>query len=381
MARVTFPVEAVRARFPALRAGKTVFLDNAAGSQVPDGVVAAVAETLSRFNANRGGVHAPSVEVTQRRENVREATARFINAGDASGVVWGANATSLLTLLADSWRRRLGSGDEVIVTELDHHANVDTWKRTGATIRVWPVRMPCATLHVSDMPLTPRTKLVAMTAASNVLGTIPPVREAADAAHAAGALVCVDAVHASAHHAPDVAELGADMLVFSPYKVFGPHLGVLYLSERLMRELPHHGLEFLAPGDPITWEPGTQNHEAIAGFGAALDYLAQVPPWGDHELDLTRRLLDGLSARRATIYGLEGAAGRTATVAFNLGSEPAAQVAARLASAGVAVAAGHNYAYTLVMRVLGLEDRGGLVRASALHYNNAGDIDRLLEAL
>lgn len=209
----------------------------------------------------------------------------------------------------------------------------------------------------------------------------------------------VDAVHYAPHALPDVQAWGADMLVFSPYKVFGPHLGVLYLHDELLEALPAPKLAFLDDAEPVAWEPGTQNHEAIVGFGGTFGYLdalaAQLSAedsgraawarvfkaFAEHETVLFQQLLTGLDALGATRYGLPGTEGRTATVSFNLGTHTPQVVAGHLAAHGVTAASGHYYAYELMMHRLGLAERGGAVRLSILHYNSADDIDAALTAL
>jgi selenocysteine lyase/cysteine desulfurase len=259
------------------------------------------------------------------------------------------------------------------------------------------------TLHLEDLlPLiTPRTRVVAFTAASNALGTRTAVAEVSAAVHAAGAWTMVDLVHLAPHERPDLAVLGADMAVFSPYKVMAPHLGVLLLSGAVRDQLPPPKLAFMDAEDPVAWEPGTASHEAIIGWGAALAHLARLgrsvlgepqasddTAWtaayaaiAEHERDLCDHLLAGLDRLGMQRYGLPGVEGRTATVAFNHPDLSARAVAEHLGSAGIAVAAGHYYAYDLIMRDLGLAPRGGAVRASALHYNDASDIAALLDAL
>jgi cysteine desulfurase family protein (TIGR01976 family) len=405
------PIDRVRRGFPALRAGEVVYLDNAAGAQVPDGVIATVADALATMQVNKGGAYAPSRRVTAHKEAVRARTAAFLNAEAPRHVVFGPNATTLVTLLARSVGDALTAGDEIVVTSLDHHANVDPWRglsARGVVVRTWRPRAPFGTLHVEDLDalLGPRTRLVAFTAASNAVGTRTPVAEAAAAARRAGAWVMVDLVHAAPHDLPDVQRSGIDMAVFSPYKVFAPHLGVLYLGPGVRDRLVPPRLSFLPADDPAAWEPGTQAHEAILGWGAALDHLATLGAaaaasdlepadagaerraWARayravavHEARLTDRLLRGLDALGAERYGLPGVDDRTATVAFNHPELPATEVAAALADTGVAVAAGHFYAYDLVFQELGLAARGGAVRASAVHYSDDGDVRALLDAL
>jgi len=401
-----FPIDRVRRGFPALRTAEVVYLDNAAGAQLPDRVVDAVVDALRTMQVNKGGAYAPSRRVTAHKEAVRARTAAFLGAEGPGDVAFGPNATTLVTLAARAVGDALAAGDEVVVTSLDHHANVDPWRALatrGVVVRTWRPRAPFGTLHVEDLAalLGPRTRLVAFTAASNALGTRAPVAEAAAAARAAGAWVMVDLVHAAPHDLPDVQAWGVDMAVFSPYKVFAPHLGVLYLGPAVRDRLAPPKLSFHLPDEPLAWEPGTQAHEAILGWGAALDHLASLDPqpagraaggeravWArayravaDHESRLTVRLLQGLDALGMERYGFSGAEGRTATVAFNHPERSAADVAAALAEAGVAVAAGHFYAHDLIMHELGLGPRGGAVRASAVHYTDEGDVQALLDAL
>ncbi|MDA0700521.1 MAG: cysteine desulfurase-like protein [bacterium] len=401
-----FPIDRVRRGFPALRTAEVVYLDNAAGAQLPDRVVDAVVDALCTLQVNKGGAYAPSRRVTAHKEAVRVRTAAFLGAEGPGDVAFGPNATTLVTLAARAVGDALAAGDEVVVTSLDHHANVDPWRALatrGVVVRTWRPRAPFGTLHVEDLAalLGPRTRLVAFTAASNALGTRTPVAEATAVVRAAGAWVMVDLVHAAPHDLPDVQAWGVDMAVFSPYKVFAPHLGVLYLGPAVRDRLAPPKLSFHRADEPLAWEPGTQAHEAILGWGAALDHLASLDPqpagraaggeravWArayravaDHESRLTERLVHGLDALGMERYGLPGAEGRTATVAFNHPERSASDVAAALAEGGVAVAAGHFYAHDLIMHELGLGPRGGALRASAVHYTDEGDVQALLDAL
>jgi cysteine desulfurase family protein (TIGR01976 family) len=396
----------VRSHFPALRHGEVVYLDNAAGAQLPQIVIDAVQHALVHLQVNKGGAYAPSQRVTEAKERVRAMTADFVAAPRDATVAFGPNATTLVTLLAHAFGESLRPGDEVIVSGLDHHANVDPWRslaRRGVVVRRWAPRAPAMTLEVEDLRplLTPRTRVVAFTAASNALGTRTPVAAISAEVHAAGAWTMVDLVHYTPHERPNMRALGADMAVFSPYKVVAPHLGVLVLGADVREHLVPPKLSFMDDEDPVAWEPGTAAHEAIIGWGGALDYLrdlggaAAVGEGGGpgaawdrayarlaaHEDALCGRLLVGLDRLGMERYGLPGVAGRTATVSFNHPELPARAVAAHLGAGGVAVAAGHYYAYDLMLKELGLAPRGGAVRASALHYNNDADIDALLARL
>ena len=399
----TLPTNWIRAQYPALES-RTLFFDNAAGAQVPRGVVAGVTDALTTMNVNKGGAYRESRRVTEAKESVRARVAAFLNAPRPENVVFGPNATTLVTLLADGVGRTLSPGDELIVTGLDHHANVDPWRRLearGLVVKTWEPSGEEARLELSNLQplLSNKTKLVAMTSASNALGTLADVSGASKIVHDAGAKLMVDAVHYAPHRLPDVTALGADMLVFSPYKVFGPHLGVLYLSDMILDTLPHHGLSFFPPAHPINWEPGTQNHEAIVGFGGTFDYLEALArelgaegsererwetvfaAFGAHEHALTQRLLTGLADLPIRVYGLKTPEGRTATVSLNVEGYAPQEVTEKLAAQNIAVASGHYYAYDLMMKHLGLKERGGAVRVSALHYNTVEEVDELLEAL
>lgn len=402
------PIARIRDRFPALRSPEVVFLDNAAGAQLPARVIEAVAHAMTTLQVNKGAPYAPSRRVTAHKESVRARTAAFLGAEAPAHVAFGANATTWVTLLARSVGDALAAGDEVIVTSLDHHANVDPWRALaarGVVVRTWRPRPPFGTLQLEDLEalLGPRTRLVAFTAASNALGTVTPVAEIAAAAHAVGAWAMVDLVHAAPHALPDVHGWGVDLAVFSPYKVFGPHLGVAYLGPAVRDRLAPPRLSFHPVDDPSAWEPGTQSHEAIVGWGAALDHLSEiggevaaargVAAAGErdgwrlayeaialHEAGLCRALLQGLDALGMERYGLPGVEDRTATVAFNHPDRSPGEFAAALGDAGVAVAAGHFYAHDLVFVELGLAARGGALRASVVHYNDDGDVRALLDA-
>ena len=399
-----FPIEEVRARFPALRAGATVFLDNASGAQLPDAVIAAVTDAMTRLQVNKGGRYAASREVTEAKERVRSRTADFLGAcGDEAGVAFGPNATTLSFLLAEAVGGTLASGDEVVITGLDHHANRDPWRRLerlGVRVRSWTPRGPETLLEPNELDelLSDATRVVAVTGASNLLGSYVPLEEIGARLADHPARLVVDAVHLAPHRLPDVRAWGADAVLFSPYKVVAPHLGVLWIKGDWRAALPDWGLSFLPPG-PLRWEPGTQNHEAILGFGAALDHLAWLghrtgaasdagerAAWTAgyaaaeaHERGLLARLLSGLDALGATRYGRPGVEGRTATVAFTMPGRSPLEIADAVGARGVAVAAGHAYAETLAREHLGLTD--GAVRASLLHYSAVSDVDALLEAL
>lgn len=397
------PFDVVRAAFPAVVRGDTTFLDNASGAQLPERVLDAMNDAMRTLQVNKGGAYPASMRVTDAKEAVRARTAAFLGVhGDADGVAFGANATTLLFLLAEAVADGLEAGDVVIVTGLDHHANVDPWRRLarrGVEVRTWAPDAE-GTLHLADLAALwdARVRVVAMTAASNLIGTYAPVAEVGAWLEGRDARLVVDAVHYAPHRLPDAAAWGADAVAFSPYKIVAPHLGALWIAADWRAELADWGLAFL-PAGPLRWEPGTQNHEAIVAFGAALDHLAWIGElagaaadapdrarWAAafaaiqaHETALCGRLLEGLDARGAVRVGRPGVDGRTATVAFTVPWADAADVAARLGRRSIAVTAGHAYAERLARVHLNRPD--GVVRASLLHYSDAGDVDRLLTAL
>jgi cysteine desulfurase family protein (TIGR01976 family) len=399
-----FPLSWIREQFPALKESDTVYLDNAAGAQVPQQVIANMTQALSTMQVNKGGAYSQSKRITQAKEQVREKTATFLNAANPDAVTFGPNATTLIELLAQAVGRWLKAGDEIIVTGLDHHANIDPWRRLserGVVLKTWLPTGDDTQLALDDLAalLSDKTRLVAMTLASNALGTLTPVHDAVKRIHQAGCYAMVDAVHYAPHYLPDVQALAVDALVFSPYKVFGPHLGVLYLAEPLRQQLSGPRLSFFPTIGAITWEPGTQNHEAIYAFGGVFEYLnalaahqglsgSERQNWqtlyhafAAHERALFTQLWQGLADLPCTCYGVQGTAGRTATLSFNLDHYSPATVANHLAADGIAVASGHYYAYDLMMKHLGLEPRGGAVRLSLLHYNTEADVARVLTSL
>jgi cysteine desulfurase family protein (TIGR01976 family) len=404
-----YPLHFIRKQYPALQKGDTIYLDNAAGAQVPQQVVDNMVEALTTMQVNQGGLYKASERITAIKSEVRALTAKFVNATSPDNVQFGPNTTTLNELLAQSVGRWLKPGDEIIITALDHHSNRDPWRRLelqGISVKTWQTKAPHHTLELSDLQalLTAKTKLVCMTAASNALGTLTPIKDVSKIVHAHGAKpygtkLSVDSVHYAPHFLPDVQAMGVDMMVFSPYKVFGPHLGVLYLSDEMRDTLTGPGLEFFPKADPVNWEPGTQNHEGIHAWGGTFRYFDDLSKemklggsererwqklfdaFREHETKLGQQLIDGLNNLGATVYGLPSIAGRTATVSVNLRDLLAEDVATHLGNNGVAVANGHYYAYNLIMKTLGLAERGGAVRISLLHYSNQEDVEAVLRVL
>ncbi|CAI9416212.1 cysteine desulfurase-like protein [Nocardioides sp. T2.26MG-1] len=391
---MSFDVDQVRRDFPALSDGVAYF-DSPGGSQVPRQVAEAVARTMTAGLANRGTVTAAERRAEAVVVGARQAVADLLRC-DAGGVVFARSMTQVTydvsRALAQDWR----AGDEVVVTRLDHDSNIRPWvqaaERAGATVRWVAFDRESGELSVDDVraELSDRTRLVAFTAASNVLGTRPDVAAIAAAAHEAGALVYVDGVHLIPHAPVDVAALGADLLACSPYKFLGPHHGVLVAAPELLEGLHPDKLVPSSDQVPERFELGTLPYELLAGTTAAVDYLAGLASdAGDrrtrvlesmaaierHEETLFARLLDGLrSITGVQLYG--DPARRTPTAYFTVAGRSNREAAEQLAAAGVNAPASHFYAIE-ASRWLGLGDEGA-VRAGLAPYTNADDVERLL---
>ena len=397
-------VEEIRAHFPALdrqHEGHTVaYFDGPGGTQVPRAVVEAMTDYLYHHNANSHWHYPTSIETDAIIANARAAYADFLNARPTE-VAFGANMTTLTFHLARALGHGWGTGDEVIVTELDHHANVDPWRtlarERGITVRTVGLDRASGGIDWADLErqLGPRTRLLAIGAASNAIGAMTDIRRAAQLAHAAGALVFVDAVHYAPHALVDVAALDCDYLACSPYKFYGPHLGVLWGRQALLECLVVPKLLPASNAAPERLETGTQSHEAIAGAAAAVDFLASLAGDSGSRRDrlartyaalhgrgtaLARQLIDGLGAiPGVALYGPSSGSARTPTVAFTVEGVAPRAVAEALARKGVFVSTGDFYATTLVGR-LGRKD-GGLVRAGAACYTSEGEVARLVEGV
>ena len=383
MSVVTLDVAAVRGRFLALRR-PTAFLDGPGGTQVPDSVIDAIVRYLRESNANLGGPFAASVESDALVSRARATAARFLGASPDE-VGFGANMTSLNFTLSRTVGRTLGAGDEILVTRLDHDANVSPWlelaRDLDLTVRFVELRDD-TTLDLDDLEakLGSRTRVVAFPWASNAVGTVTEVRRIADLAHEAGALAWVDAVHYAPHGPIDVVEAAIDVLVCSPYKFFGPHLGLFFGRREVLAGW--HPYKVRPSGnEPLAhrFETGTQPHELFAGFVAAVEYLEELG-WDAivaHERELAARFLDGLPAW-IELHGLRSVDGRTPTFALTFPGRSPQGVAAALAERDIAVWAGNYYAVD-VMERLGLHE--GAVRVGFVHYNTADEVDRLLAEL
>jgi cysteine desulfurase family protein (TIGR01976 family) len=405
---IDLDLQSIRRQFPALSlkvdGEPVVYLDNPAGTQVPQRVIDRTAAYWRTMNANQGGTSKTSQRSDALIAQVREAAATFLNAASADEIVFGPNMTTLTFALSRAIGRELRPGDEIVVTRLDHDANVSPWlalQERGVTVRFVDMEVPECTLDMNDLhrQLTPRTRLVAITHASNAVGTIPDLAAVSRAAHAAGAWVWVDAVHYGPHGRIDVRAIDCDFLVCSSYKFYGPHQGVLYGRRELLQRLRPYKVRPSSDDVPTRWETGTQNHECLAGMLGAFEYLAElggadrvVRPALEvamdrirsHERALAARLIDGLrQIPGIQIYGItapEQLDRRAPTVSLIWPPHRPEAVARWLASHQVFVTHGDHYATELMTR-LGLVEQGGTLRIGMAHYNTASEVDLVLELL
>ena len=400
-------VDSIRAHFPALNrrhAGRPVaYFDGPGGTQVPREVADAMADYLCHHNANTHWAYPTSVETDAAISRAREAFADFFNCSPRE-VAFGNNMTTITFHISRALGRKWGPGDEIVVTELDHQANVSPWralaKERGLTIRVVPFEPQTGELVWAELEraITSKTRLVAIGAASNALGTISRVREAAELAHSKGALCYVDAVHFAAHCVIDVKAMGCDFLACSPYKFYGPHAGVLFARAEVMAGLDVPKVEPASNEIPERVETGTQNHEGIVGAGAAVEFLASLGSGGE-KLESRRerlvRTMSGLHARGEVLFeglwsGLSGIKGvrcygpppgrpRTPTVSFTVAGVSSSDVARGLVRDGIFVSNGNFYA-TGVMERLG-HAQTGAVRAGCACYTSDEEIERLVDGI
>jgi cysteine desulfurase family protein (TIGR01976 family) len=358
---------------------------------------------LTSCNSNAGGVFTTSRESDRILRGAHEAVADLLNAPDADEVVFGPNMTTLTFALSRAFGKTLKPGDRVLVTRLDHDANVRPWllaaRDAGAEAACVDVRPEDATLDLDDLAcqLSRGARLLAIPCASNAVGTLTDVGRITRMAHDAGALVFVDAVHYAPHGPIDVQGWGCDFLACSAYKFFGPHVGILWGRRELLEHLPAYKVKPSSDALPGQWMTGTQNHEGLAGVAAAVDYLAELgapaPTRRErlvsamdriqaHEAALVRRLLDGLEGRqRLRVWGpTRPGTGRAPTVAVTATDRSPSQLAAHLAEREIYTWSGNMYALELMER-LGLEGTGGVLRLGLVHYNTAEEVDRTLAAL
>jgi cysteine desulfurase family protein (TIGR01976 family) len=398
------PVHVIRSHFPALErvhlGHPVAYFDGPGGTQVPAVVADAVRDYLLCHNANTHWAYPTSEETDEIIADARETLADFLNAAPAE-VAFGANMTTLTLHLGRALGRGWHPGDEVVVTELDHHANVDPWKAVarerGLVVRTVRMDVTAGTIDWDDLTraIAPRTRLLAIGAASNALGTVTDVAAAARLAHDAGALVFVDAVHYAPHVLVDVQALGCDFLACSAYKFYGPHLGVLFARRPLLDALDVPKLAPAPDASPDRFETGTQNHEGIAGAAAAVRMLASFAPAGLrrrdalaaaytalHERGLAQvtRLWQGLtSVPGVTIYGPAPDQPRTSTISFVVAGHPSEDVARHLASRGVFASNGDFYAATVVERLGHAED--GLLRIGCAAYTTDEEVERVIDGV
>jgi cysteine desulfurase family protein (TIGR01976 family) len=421
----------VRAQFPSLKqtvnGHPAAFLDGPAGTQVPQRVIDAVRDYYEQSNANTGGAFATSRRSDALLASAHAAMADFLGCA-ADEVYFGPNMTTVTFALARAIGRELQPGDEIVVTTLDHDANVAPWRaleEKGIVVRQSDIREEDCTLDMNDLrsKITPRTKLVAVGYASNAVGTINPVEEIVRIAHGAGALVFVDAVHYAPHGSIDVRALDCDFLACSPYKFFGPHAGCIYGKREHLLRLRPYKVRPAADTLPDRWETGTQTHECMAGVAAAIDYLADLgrrclggrsfssdidaqrqggalaPEESisrreallsayrairQHEMSLAGRMIKGLlEITRLCFFGISDPARfahRVPTVAIRLANHTPLQIATFLGDRGIFTWDGNYYALNLTER-LGVEKDGGFLRIGIVHYNSGEEIDSLLAAL
>jgi cysteine desulfurase family protein (TIGR01976 family) len=407
----TLDIDWVRSQFPALttrvNGHLAAFFDGPGGTQVPQRVIDAVSECLASSNANIHGAFATSRRADEVVAAAHAAMADLLGC-DANEIVFGANMTTLTFMLSRALGRELAPGDEIVVTRLDHDANVSPWtalEERGCVIRWVDIHPEDCTLDMEDLrqKVTPRTRVVAVGYASNSVGTINNVEEVVHLAHGVGAVAYIDAVHYAPHAPIDVKALDCDFLVCSPYKFFGPHSGVLYGKREHLQRLRPYKVRPAADRIPGRWETGTQNHEAMAGVTAAVEYLAELGRHHTPGAECQRAaILAGYDAIRTyeqqlfeqlvpalleipglTFYGIkerERFHQRVPTVAVCMAGRLPREMATYLGERGIFTWDGNYYALNLSER-LGVETKGGMLRIGLVHYNTADEVHRLLAAL
>lgn len=408
LTRGQFPIDSIRSRFPALQSSKFIFFDNAAGAQIPQVVLDAVNYHLLNCNVQRGGRYSKSKQVDAAIVSARESVAILLNASDAHEVAFGMNATSFIRLMSLAIGQTLGERNEIILTDMDHEANVATWlalESQGAKFLWWRVRED-GNLNAQDLQplLSERTRLVACTVTSNALGSIVDVSAAARLAHKVGAELFLDCVHYGPHGPIDVQAWQCDYLVCSGYKVFSPHMGFLWGRRQLLQKLPTFREDFIPDEPPGKIEAGTFIYENVAGMDAAIRYLeslgeefaqgsgpssrrgnllAAMHLIRGYEEELSKEMLRVLRECGAEIYGIrEGRLlrNRVPTFLFNLKAIAPQRITERMADAEIGVRDGHMYSPRLIKR-LGLPFASGGVRASLVHYNTMEEIQRFATVL
>jgi cysteine desulfurase family protein (TIGR01976 family) len=405
----TLSVAEIRAHFPALRREHNNFpvayFDGPGGTQVPRAVVEAMTDYLFNHNANTHWAYPSSAETDEIIADSRQALADFLNAA-ADEIVFGQNMTSLTLHLARALGRNFfNAGDEIIVTELDHHANIDTWRalevERGVRLRVAPMNVECGTLEMAALEnlINEKTRLVAVGAASNILGTVTDVKKICRLAKEAGALSFVDVVHYAAHNPVDVKNFDCDFLACSAYKFYGPHIGILYGRRELLEEIDFPKLRPAPDYAPERAETGTQSHESIAGAAAAVNFLASLSDGGEtrrarlintftefhaRQRELTKLLWQGLSEiKNVKVYGPHCEEPRTSTISFVIQGVSSKSVAQKLAAErGIFISNGDFYALTVVEKLgLSKTEGGGLARAGCACYTTVEEVERLIDGV
>ena len=401
----------VRSQFPSLaqivNGNPAVFLDGPGGTQVPQGVIDAISDYLTTSNANTCGAYATSRRTNAVIDDARAAMADFLGC-DPDEIVFGPNMTTLTYAVSRAIGRELGPGNELVVTHLDHDANISPWRaleETGATVRFAEINQEDCTIDMNDLArkITGHTRIVAAGYASNAVGTINPVKQIVQLAHDRGAMAYIDAVHYAPHGPIDVRTLDCDFLVCSTYKFFGPHMGVLYGKREHLKRLQPYKVRANTEAIPNRWEWGTLNHECIAGITACVDYLAdlgrRVDPSAStrraallaaydaiqkHERNLAEKLIRGLAAiPRLKIYGITDPRRfdqRCPTIAVRIAGHTPLELATALGERGFFTWDGNYYALNLTER-LDVEKDGGFLRIGLVHYNTSEEVDRLISTL
>jgi len=411
-ARATKPLDLawVRSQFPSLsrqvNGYPAAFLDGPGGTQIPQRVIDAISKYLSTSNANTCGAYATSRETDQTIAGARAAMADFLGCV-ADEIVFGPNMTTLTFAISRAIGRELKSGDEILLTHLDHDANVSPWRaleERGVKIQFADINLDDCTLNIEDLArkITPRTRLVAVGYASNAVGTINDVKKIIRLAHASGAMAYIDAVHYAPHGPIDVRELDCDFLACSTYKFFGPHMGVLYGKREHLARLQPYKVRANTNAVPQRWEWGTLNHECIAGTTACVEYLADLgrslaecpdrrqalrlayAAIQSHERKLIERMLRGLrEIAGLRLYGISDPAwmeSRCPTFAVRIDGHTPLELATKLGNRGIFTWDGNYYAINLTER-LGVEQSGGFLRIGLVHYNTEEEVDRVLDGL
>ncbi len=410
-AEISLDLKWVRSQFPSLNqtvnGQPAVFLDGPGGTQVPQRVIDAISDYLSHSNANTCGAYATSQRTNAMLDEARKAMADFLNCAPDE-IIFGANMTVLTFMLSRAIGRELGPGKEIVLTHLDHDANVSPWRaleETGATIHFVNVRQQDCTLDMADMAkkISGHTRLVATGYASNAVGTINPVKEVVRLAHASGAMAYIDAVHYAPHGSIDVKDLDCDFLVCSTYKFFGPHMGVLYGKREHLQRLRPYKVRANSDAIPFRWELGTLNHECIAGITACVEYLADLGRRVDpsvsnrrqallaayaavekHEHALMAKMIEGLlRIPGLKLYGIGDPsrfAQRCPTIAVRIMGHTPLELATRLGERGFFTWDGNYYALNLT-ELLDVEKDGGFLRIGLAHYNTMEEVERLLQAM